>query len=788
MSPFYDTSKNDLTGYEDFFPTLQPQSLPCKHAMKKNISNLIKGLKGRKDLREVVHHEELRAVEPVYGALKRPLPCALLKNLTSLGRGKLYSHQADAINLIREDKHTVVMTPTASGKSLIYNIPVIEAVLNDPGARALYIFPLKSLTQDQLKGIKDFTKGITEGLDHKNIAAIYDGDTTDYRRKKIRENPPHILLTNPDMLHLGICAFHQSWAEFFKGLRYIVLDELHTYRGVLGSHVAQLIRRLRRIARLYGADPIFITCSATIANPIELAQRLTGLPFEAVTESGAPQGRRNFLFIDPEEGQSPYSIATKVFCESVEQGFKTIAFTKSRKITELIYRWAVQGRPELTKVVSSYRSGFLPEERREIEARLFSGELHGVISTSALELGVDIGGLDVCILIGYPGTISSTWQRAGRVGRQGRESLIIMIAIEDALDKYFMRHPTDFFRRSVEAATLDTTNLPILEAHLPCALSEVPMDRTEDVFDTEEIAPALTSLAREKRVLHLPGKDTWITRSRHPHRGVSIRGTGSAFRIIADDKTLLGETDSTRVMKELHPGAIYLHRGLQYKVTGLHLGDKEVFCREVDLNYYTTPLSDEDTEILSIDEEKAVGSGGLVISRGTLRTTETVLGYMKKDINTRKVIDEVYLDLPAHVFTTKGVWTTVDEDILEDAKEQGFDCAGGMHALEHAQIAALPLFAICDRNDLGGVSYFPVNPDLEQPAIFIYDGVEGGIGLTKRGFEMTEQWFEATLTLMEDCPCEVSCPSCTQDPHCGNNNEPLDKRTAIMVLRKWLGR
>ncbi|VAV84755.1 ATP-dependent RNA helicase, DEAD/DEAH box family, partial [hydrothermal vent metagenome] len=622
--------------------------------MKKKISTLIKELKARKDLREVVHHEELRVIEPIYGALKRPLPDALRKNLTTLDRNNLYSHQTDAINLIRDGKNVVVMTPTASGKSLIYNIPVIEAVLSDPGSRALYIFPLKSLTQDQLKGINEFVKGV-EGIDHKNIAAIYDGDTTDYKRKKIRETPPNILLTNPDMLHLGICAFHQNWAEFFKGLKYIVLDELHTYRGVLGSHVAQLIRRLRRIAHIYGADPTFITCSATIANPIELAERLIGLEFQAITESGAPQGKRNFLFIDPEEGQSPYSIATKLFCESVEQGFKTIAFTKSRKITELIYRWVAQGRPELTKVVSSYRSGFLPEERREIEARLFSGELHGVISTSALELGVDIGGLDVCILIGYPGTISSTWQRAGRVGRKGRESLIIMIAIEDALDKYFMRHPTDFFKRSVEAATLDTTNLPILEAHLPCALSEAPMDKTEEVFDIEEIKPALTILARDKRVLHLPGKDTWITRSRNPHRGVSIRGTGSAFRIIADNKTLLGETDSTRVMKELHPGAIYLHRGLQYKVTGLHLGDKEVFCQEVDLNYYTTPLSDEDTEILSTDEEKTVGSGGLVISRGTLRTTETVLGYMKKDINTRKVIDEIYLDLPPHVFTTKGV-------------------------------------------------------------------------------------------------------------------------------------
>jgi len=755
--------------------------------MKKDVPTLIKELKARKDLREVVHHEELRSIAPIYGALKRPLTDRLQQNLRTIDREKLYSHQADAINLIKDGRNVVVMTPTASGKSLIYNIPVIETILNDPSSHALYIFPLKSLTQDQLKGIGEFAKAV-EGLDHKNLAAIYDGDTTDYKRKKIREKPPSILLTNPDMLHLGICAFHQSWAEFFKGLKYIILDELHTYRGVLGSHVAQLMRRLRRIAALYGSSPQFITCSATIANPTELAERLIGIPFEAITESGAPQGKRNFIFIDPEEGQSPYSIATKLFCESVEQGFKTIAFTKSRKITELIYRWVAQGRPELTKVVSSYRSGFLPEERRKIEARLFSGELHGVITTSALELGVDIGGLDVCILIGYPGTISSTWQRAGRVGRKGRESLIIMIAIEDALDKYFMRHPKDFFRRNVEAATLDTANQPILEAHLPCAFAESPMDYTEDVFDREDIEPALKTLSRDKRVLYLPGKNTWITRSRRPHNGVSIRGSGSAFRIIADDKTLLGEADSTRVLKELHPGAIYLHRGSQYKVTGLHLGDKEVFCQEVDLNYYTTPLSDEDTEILSIDEEKAVGSGGLVISRGTLRTTETVLGYMKKDINTRKVIDEIYLDLPPHVFTTKGVWMTVDEDILDDAKELGYDGAGGMHALEHAQIAALPLFAICDRNDLGGVSYFPINPDLEEPAIFIYDGVEGGIGLTERGFDMVEQWFEATLELMEDCPCEISCPSCTQDPHCGNNNEPLDKRTAIMVLKRWLGR
>ena len=744
-----------------------------------SMDSFVRELKKRRDIRDFVHHELLPAKNASYGRTRSPLSAALERALEGLGVKRLYTHQARGIDLVREGRNVVVMTPTASGKSLVYNIPVVESILDDPTAHSLYIFPLKGLEQDQLKALKK----LMEPLPIENACGIYDGDTTQYRRKKMRERPPSVVFTNPDMLHLGICAFHEKWERLFANLKYVIIDEIHTYRGVLGSHVAQVMRRLRRIAHRYGSTPTFISCSATIANPGKLATLLTGLDFEVIDRSGAPMGKRNFLFLNPAEGISPYSLATKLFIESVRAGFKTIAFTKARKITELMHTWVVASAPEMSGRISSYRAGYLPEERRDIERRLFEGELSGVISTSALELGVDIGGLDVCILVGYPGTISSTWQRAGRVGRKGRDSLIIMVALEDALDQYFMRHPKDFFRRSVEAAVLDIKNRPILDAHLKCAVAEFPIGPDEYAYDLETIEPVLAELARTNKIWFSRVKKTWNPKRRYPHREVSIRGTGTVYRIFTEDGQLLGESSSSRVLRELHPGAIYLHRGSQYRVLGLHMGEKEVVCTRADVSYYTTPISEEETEILSVEGKKRVLN--LEVNMGDLRITESVLGYRKKDIYTRKVIDEYPLELPPQVFTTKGIWMEVDGAVLDEARGLGYSVAGGLHALEHSAIAALPLYAMCDRTDLGGVSY-TFNPELESPAVFIYDGHEGGVGLTHRGYEVVEEWFSSTLRLMEDCPCEVSCPSCTQDPHCGNNNEPLDKRAAIVILRHWL--
>lgn len=762
-----------------------------------NIKQFIDEIKERKDLRELVHHEEIEAVAPSFAETTKPLSPEIKAALEAIGIKNLYSHQAKGIDLIREGKNVVVMTPTASGKSLIYNIPVIESLLEDPDSHAIYLFPLKGLEQDQLKAFRELTENLHIKRDAEipkskgrkafipQLCEIYDGDTTAYRRKRIREMPPAVVLTNPDMLHLAINPFHQKWEKFFRNLKYVIIDEVHTYRGVFGSHVAHVLRRLRRIANIYGSDPVFIACSATIANPESLTRMLTGLKFEVIKESGAPQGKRNFLFLNPLPEVSPYTIATRLFISSVRNGFKTIAFTKARKITELMHTWVKDGAPDISSSISSYRAGFLPEERREIEKKLFGGEMSGVISTSALELGVDIGGLDICILVGYPGTISSTWQRSGRAGRSGRDSLIVMVAMTDALDQYFMRNPADFFRRNAEAAVLDNENKPILKSHLLCAASEYFLKSSDTVYDVPRYSPVLSELQNEGKIRYWQKGDTWYPRKRYPQMEVSIREAGETYLIVKEDGKLLGEASASRVLFELYPGAIYLHKGMQYKVVQLDMGSKKIHCRAAnDVHYYTRAITDEESEILSTEDE--IDLNATTVNLGMLRITERILGFRKKHIHTDQNLGEYPLALPPSVFTTMGIWMKVDGDMLDEVKKKGYSVGGALHAVEHAAIAALPLFALCDRMDLGGVSY-PFNPELESAAIFIYDGHEGGVGLTKRGFECVEAWFSSTMRLMAECPCEIACPSCTQDPKCGNNNEPLDKRGAIMILKKWLG-
>ena len=762
------------------------------------MDTFIKELKGRKDLREIVHHEVIPCREGIFAETTRPLRGEIRGALSSLGISSLYSHQAHGIDLIREGRNLVVMTPTASGKSLIYNIPVAETLLEDSDAHALYLFPLKGLEQDQLKAFRDLTENLPliTKADEKNkktgrkafapgVAEIYDGDTTAYRRKKIREAPPSVVLTNPDMLHLAINPFHQKWERFFSNLRYVIIDEVHSYRGVFGSHVANVLRRLRRIAALYGSYPVFIASSATIANPMELASMLTGLDFELIDHSGAPHGKKNFLFLNPAPGSSPNTAATKLFISSVRAGFKTIAFTKARKTTELMHTWVKEGAPDVARAISSYRAGFLPEERREIERRLFSGELSGVISTSALELGVDIGGLDVCVLAGYPGTISSTWQRGGRAGRTTKDSLIVMVAHADALDQYFMRNPKDFFRRVSEAAVLDPENRPILKAHLMCAVAESALKGADAVYDVTRLTPVLEELQAEARIRHWVKGDIWYPRKRYPHPEVSIRGAGETYAIVKENGVVLGESSASRVFTDLHPGAVYIHKGAQFTVARLHTGEKKAVVRPADnIYYYTRPMTEEETEIISVDAERKMA--GTTLCFGTLRVTGRVVGYRKIHTHTGASLGEVPLELPPSVFTTKGVWFKVTEDILEEIKGMKWSPSGALHAAEHAAIATLPLFTLCDRMDLGGVSY-PYNPELESPAIFIYDGHEGGVGLTGKGLECAPEWFASTIRLMEECDCEVACPSCTQDPKCGNNNEPLDKRGAIFLLKRILG-
>ncbi|OGW30912.1 MAG: hypothetical protein A2X54_06355, partial [Nitrospirae bacterium GWF2_44_13] len=703
---------------------------------------------------------------------------------------------------------------TASGKSLIYNIPVIESIIENPEAIALYIFPLKGLEQDQVKNLNELFHKVNAPRPPLNLrggeggvmlpspriktplkpAEVYDGDTTSYRRGKIRkafqsgiagetEFPPrvNVIFTNPDMLHLAINPFHIKWEGFFKNLKYVVVDEIHTYRGVFGSNVSHVLRRLRRICNYWGSNPQFIACSATIANPKSLAEELIGLPFKAVTESGAPQGGKHFMFINPSH-ESPYTEATALFIKCLEAGLKTIVFTKARKITELIYKWTVDRAPQFAEKISPYRAGFLPKERREIEQKLFSGELLGVVSTSALELGVDIGGLDVCILAGYPGSISSTWQRAGRVGREGQESLIMMIAIQDALDQYFMRHPEAFFEKSHEAGVIDPQNKNIIKKHLPCAASEIYLKAGDSVYDTEKLRPLIEELVQEGMLN--PGKrgGIWFSRSRTPHREVEIRAIGKPFDIVDESGRHIGDLSGTRISREAFPGAIYLHRGRQYRVSELLIEERKVICKEVDVLYYTQARTKDETEIIKQIETRDMRN--LTIFRGMLRMKNRVTGYDRKNIFDRTRLSRHDLDMPEYIFDTEGLWLRIDKDTDNDMKALGYDLAGSLHAFEHASIACMPLFALCDKGDIGGLSY-PFYPAFKEPAIFIYDGYEGGIGLTKRAFDVMDEWFKAALTVISECPCEEGCPSCIQDPQCGSGNQPLDKEGAKFLLERW---
>ncbi len=728
------------------------------------------------------HHEVIPARATRFADPATPLPHHLVTALSYIGIKGLYLHQALAWDLVAKGENVAVATATASGKSLTYNLPVFNAVLEDPGTKALYLFPLKALGHDQRKAIEEFSASLPGNQQVR--VAIYDGDTTAYRRQKIRQDPPHILITNPDMLHLGLLPYHDQWEDFWKMLRFVVMDEMHTYRGIFGSHIVQVMRRLRRVCRHYGSDPGFIACSATIENPGELAHRLTGLPFTVVDDNGAPEAGRHFLFLNPT--LSPSTVAVKLFRMSIKAGLKTIVFTRARKITELIHTWAMDEDPDLRHRISSYRAGFLPEERREIESRLASGELQGVISTSALEMGIDIGGLDVCILVGYPGTVTNTWQRGGRVGRSDRESIIILTAGPDALDQYFMRYPSDFFDRSFEAAVVDPQNREVLRAHLPCAAAELPLRSNECEFDIHHCADALDVCARDGTLLQDADGRRWICTQRRPHRNVNIRTVGEAFTIFEEGtKKVIGSVDGPRAFSECHPGAIYLHRATQYRIRRLDLEHHDIWAKPTHENYYTRALSEKETEILEIMRSRPVVN--FVLRQGRLKVTERVVGFEKRRISGGELLSTHALELPPNVFETVGIWMEIDPAIQQMALKREHHFMGAIHALEHAAISIFPLFAMCDRDDVGGISYTH-HPQVGKGAIFIYDGYPGGVGLAERAFEVYERLMDATLKIINQCPCEVGCPSCIHSPKCGSGNKPLDKAGAQFVLESLLGK
>ena len=741
---------------------------------------------------EIAHHAELPAQPPVFGKLSSALPSPVEKTLLRLGISALYSHQAQALEHIRAGRHTVVSTPTSSGKSLIYNLAVTEALIEDPGRCAIYLFPIKALAHDQLDSLQQFFCALQGGeAGGAFTSCIYDGDTTPYQRAKIRQNHPHVLLTNPDMLHYALLAFHHKWEQFWKRLRYVVIDEMHTYRGIFGSHVGQVFRRLRRICRHYGSNPQFILLSATIGNPDELAERLTGVPQDeiaVVSGSGAPQAKRHFVFLRPEDSRIGHATGTaaRLIVQAAKAGLKTIAFTQSRKLTELVHMSVLELDRRLQHKVSSYRAGFLPQERRLIEQKLADGSLCAVISTSALELGIDIGGLDLCILVGYPGTVMTTWQRGGRVGRSGRESAIVLIPDQDALDQYIVNHPDRFLESSYENAVIDPFNPEILKTHLPCAAAELPICSSYDDLSGETVK-ALNELTVSGRLLQTFEGDQWLCATNQPHRLVDIRSVGLSYTIVKDingSTSPLGKNEGVRALKECHDGAVYLHRGETYTVESLDLENKVIHAVPANVPYFTRALSVKETEILETLASKPAGN--FIVRLGRVRVTEHITSYEVRQLFSHVLLAKNPLDLPPQTFETVGFWIEIEPVLAAKIKRARLDFMGGIHAIEHALISMFPLFAVCDRNDIGGIS-IPLHPQLEKGAIFVYDGYPGGIGLAARGYEIILPLIERTKELITSCGCQNGCPSCIHSPKCGSGNKPLDKDAASELLRYLSG-
>jgi DEAD/DEAH box helicase domain-containing protein len=713
-----------------------------------------------------------------------PTPPGLAKPITSLlkkiGIDSLFLHQAEAISHILEEKDVMVATPTASGKSMIYNLPVFNSIINRPYARALYLFPLKALAQDQVKTIDAMAAQLPEYFEDRGVAgtAIYDGDTSSYHRKKIRDNLPGVLVTNPDMLHLAILPYHDLWGNLFSSLTHVVIDEVHTYRGVFGSHMAWVIRRLKRICSLYGSKPVFVLSSATVGNPEELGTNLIGSPVKAITQSGSPRPPRNMILLNPVDS-APYA-ATMLLEAAVKRGLRTIVYTQSRKMTELITMWTGKRIENSKEKIASYRAGFLPEDRRRIEQRLSDGSLLGVISTSALELGIDIGNLDICILVGYPGSIMATWQRAGRVGRGRRESLVILVGQEDALDQHFMRHPDDFFSRNIESVVLNPDNRTIAKQHLTCAAAEAPITADDGFYTVENCPQLLDELTGQGDLLCSADGKTWFAARKYPQRDVNLRGSGNRFQIRhSNSREILGEIDGFRALKECHTGAVYLHMAQSWLVESLDLEGHEVLVSPFKGHYFTRPLSHKTTEILKTMQTCQVGQA--LVHFGQLRVTETITGYQKHLLGTQKKIGRYALELPPQVFETEGLWLEIPTALMQRLENRRVHFMGGIHAVEHGMIAMLPLLVLCDRNDIGGISH-PWHEELEKPAIFIYDGYSGGVGLTRKGFSLIDELMHKTLMAVRDCPCETGCPSCVHSPKCGSGNRPIDKRACIEVL------
>lgn len=748
----------------------------------------------------VTYVTELPAREAQFSDWPPWVPERVINAIHCSGVERPWAHQIEAASLMWSGQDVIIATGTASGKSLAYQLPVLSTLTTDPKATALYLAPTKALAADQLGSVSEWE------LDGVRPAA-YDGDTPRAERDWVREHARWVF-TNPDMLHRGILPAHSRWSRFFRALSYVVVDECHSYRGLFGSHVALLLRRLRRIAAHYGAHPVFLLASATTAEPAEFGRRLSGTQCMPVVQDTSARGPRTVVLWEPplSEGRpgengtlvrrSAGAEAARILAELVIEGARTLAFVRSRRGAELTaleaQRILSEVDPELSDLVSAYRSGYLPEERRALEQDLMSGRLRGVATTNALELGVDVAGLDAVILTGYPGTLASFWQQSGRAGRSGDEALVVFVAHDDPLDTYLVHHPAALLHQPVEAAVLDPANPYVLVPQLACAAAELPLKAEElDAFGGAVARNALQTLVADQVLRRRPSGWYWTARDR-PQYEVDMRSSGGEQIAVveADTARLLGTIDPGAACRTVHPGAIYLHQGSSYVVDDLDLENGLALVHAEDPEWYTSAR--EVTHIAVLETAHQQRHGGVTVSLGEVAVTTQVVGYLRR-LPSGAVLDHVALDLPEQVLHTRAVWYTINEELLMGENRapgntgiEPVRLPGALHAAEHAAIGLLPLFATCDRRDIGGVST-TMHADTGEATVFVHDGHPGGAGFADRGFAALVPWLAATREAINSCACPAGCPSCVQSPQCGNGNEPLDKAGAVTVLNMVLG-
>lgn len=764
-----------------------------------NVQAFLRSIESDPDYRgQIGFHQVYPVQAATYAELNPPLPDPLRRVLSDMGIGSLYSHQASAIDHVRGGKNTVVVTATASGKTLCYNLPVLETYLQDPRASALYLYPTKALAQDQLKALLR----LTERLEAQPLAGTYDGDTSDASRKKLRDSG-RVILTNPDMLHQGILPKHAAWGHFFGHLRYVVIDEVHSYRGVFGSHVANVIRRLRRVCAHYGSDPIFICTSATISNPKEHAEALLGETVQLVDDNGAPRGERHVLLWNPPfvdqgktERRSANTEATWLMSRLIAQRIPTITFGRARVVAELIYRYVTdeltKGHPALAKKVRSYRGGYLAAERREIERQLFSGELLGVTCTNALELGIDIGSLEACLVVGYPGTIASFWQQAGRAGRGSEPSLVVFIGHNAPIDQYLLQHENYLFGKSPEGAVIDPDNPHVLLGHLRAAVFEGPLTGEDERIFGDYAGAIRELLAEAGEIAILRGIGHWRGRG-FPAAQISLRNISDNIYTIIDEAEghrSIGTMDEPSAWQQLYAQAIYLHEGETYFVRDLNIEEKIAYVHKIEADYYTQSITEIQISVIEQEMEKPWRRATAFFGSSEVMVKPYL--FRKIQFGSRDSLGFGSIDLPPANMETYAFWLCPPLDILRLVKDYSRDPMEGLIGIANVLTEVLPLLVMADPSDIGSVVD---KNNTDVPSLFIYDKYPGGAGFAHRAFDRVEELFASALEMIASCPCKEGCPSCVGspippfrqlDPENSGKGKIPDKEAALIILHELL--